>query len=122
MPASRTIRRSLMVPVLLGVLSACTAMQRQRAADIALFPVNVVPDILSNTLVLLAIPVWVPLSGKECGLWPMMWLFAPFMGPAVGVMDAWHRYPFWDPGVLDEHRSYEPSAPAPAGRRDGVGQ
>lgn len=109
-------------PVMLCVfsaLSSCTATQCRRAAEIALFPVNVVPDIVSNTLVMLTMPVWMPFRDEQGNLWPAIWLFTPILGPACGVMDAWHGYPFWDPVFLDEHRSYEPSASAPADRQDG---
>ena len=107
-------------PVLLcvfGALSACTATQRQRTAEIALFPVNVVPDILSNTLVILTLPAWAPFSGKDYNLLGVIWLMTPIMGPWIGVADAWHGYPFWDPGFFDQDRSDEPSAePEPADR------
>lgn len=125
MSESRTTLRAsapLALLCMLSALSSCTATQRQRAAEIALFPVNVVPDILSNTLVILTIPVWVPFSDRESNLWPVIWLSTPILGPACGVMDAWHGYPFWDPVFLDEHRSYEPSAPPTADRQDGSGE
>lgn len=125
MPVSRTASRRLVVPVLLGAigtLASCSAMQRHRAAEIALFPVNVVPDILSNTLVMLTLPVWMPFCDQKDGnQLPILWLFTPFVGPLMGVWDAWYGYPFWDPVVLDEHRSYEPDATAPSTSGGGAG-
>lgn len=69
-------------------------------------PVNLIPDIVSNTVILGTIPLWMWADDKSSGMLPVMWLFSPIVGPVMGVADAWNGYPFWDPVALDEHRKY----------------
>jgi hypothetical protein len=71
-----------------------------------LFPVQVAPDIATNTLLDVTLPLWIWTADDPGNLWPMVWIFSPIFGPVEGVLDAWHGYPFWDPVALDEHRHY----------------
>ena len=108
MPISRLTSRCVAVSTVFCTLtlSSCNVSQRHWATQVALFPVNLVPDILSNTLVLLAIPLWAPSSDRESNLWPLAWVSAPIVGPVSGVLDAWYGYPFWQPHALEEHREF----------------
>lgn len=74
--------------------------------EVLLFPINVVPDIVSNTLLYATTPIWMNCVGEPGNLWPVVWLGSPVFGPLCGIMDAWHGYPFWNPVALDEHRLY----------------
>ena len=102
---------SLLVVISLASCSATGASDAPpdgwgRAAEIALFPVNVIPDIVGNTAVCVSMPLWIWSVDEPGNLWPIMWLGFPIVGPVGGVLDAWHGYPFWDPIALDEHRKY----------------
>ncbi len=84
---------------------ATREMTTRRA--LLLLPVNVVPDILSNTLLYLFNPIVSLVQGQEpSGLWPFCMVTSPLLGPLCGFMDARAGYPFWQPVALDEHRSY----------------
>jgi hypothetical protein len=63
-----------------------------RPLAIALFPIQLVPDVLANAVVAL-----VPGS-----LWPLQYLLYPISVPYWGITDAWEGRPFWDPSALYE--------------------
>ena len=72
-----------------------------------LFPINVVPDMLSNTLLFALNPLASLVRGQEpSNVWPLITVASPIMGPLSGLMDALGGYPFWKPVALDEHRNY----------------
>lgn len=109
------MRRHSFSPMLaIAALASCSAAGSddappstwERAAEIALFPINVVPDIVGNTAIYASMPLWMWTVEDPGNLWPIVWLGSPIVGPIGGVLDAWHGYPFWDPIALDEHRSY----------------
>ena len=75
--------------------------------DRLLFPLNLVPDVLSNTLVYV---VWSPCVIGEMLVsdepaWGIMcifsWPYGLLFSSAVGVHDAWCGIPFWDPSILE---------------------
>ena len=78
-----------------------------RVIEITLFPVNVVPNIVSNTFIYLFNPIVSLMIGKSSNLWPIISFISPVLGPIAGVVDAWYGYPFWAPVALDEHRKYK---------------
>jgi hypothetical protein len=63
-----------------------------RPLAIALFPVQVVPDIIANAIVAL----------YPGNLWPLQYLLYPVSVPYWGITDAWEGRPFWDPSALHE--------------------
>ena len=63
-----------------------------RPLAIALFPVQLVPDIFANAIVAL----------YPGNLWPIQYLLYPFSVPYWGITDAWEGRPFWDPSALYE--------------------
>ncbi len=63
-----------------------------RPLAIALFPIQVVPDVLANAVVAL----------NPGNLWPIQYLLYPFSVPYWGITDAWEGRPFWDPSALYE--------------------
>lgn len=72
-----------------------------------LFPINVAPDIVANTVAMLFHPLFASLRGKPISnIWPIVIVLGPLFGPPCGVVDAWHGYAFWEPVALDEHRKY----------------
>ncbi len=78
-----------------------------RPVYILLFPVNLVPDIISNTIVFLFNHKFSDARGEpRSNLWPVIIMLAPCMGPISGILDAASGYPFWDPVALEEHRKY----------------
>ncbi len=78
-----------------------------RTAEILLFPINLAPDILTNTILFLFNPLASMAAGKiVSNIWPIISFVSPVMGPVTGTMDAWYGYPFWNPVALDEHREY----------------
>ena len=75
--------------------------------DRLLFPLNLVPDVLSNTLVYV---VWSPCVIGEMLVsdepaWGIMcifsWPYGLLFSSAVGVHDAWCGVPFWNPSILE---------------------
>lgn len=110
MSLSRIARRVALVGLSLFALStqsSCTTLHRQRAMEIALFPINVAPDVISNTLGMLALPAYYPVVYPDSNTWGLVFIFAPVFGPLAGIKDAWYGYPFWDPAILDPGRSYD---------------
>lgn len=63
-----------------------------RPLAIALFPIQLIPDVLANAVVAL----------KPGNLWPIQYLLYPLFVPYWGVTDAWEGRPFWDPSALYE--------------------
>ena len=61
-----------------------------RRLAVALFPVQVVPDILANAVVALT----------PGNLWPIQYALYPLSVLIWGVGDAWEGRPFWDPTAL----------------------
>ncbi len=76
----------------------CGAVEtRGCTAALLAFPVNVVPNIVIDTLVPLLDPIVSPLVGAHPGnLWPIATLVAPAGGPITGFTDALRGRPFWD--------------------------
>lgn len=78
-----------------------------RTIELLLSPVNLAPDIVSNTLVLLFNPLFSYIKyGEVSNIWPIISITSPILGPIMGTMDSWYGYPFWNPVGLDEHRKY----------------
>ena len=73
-----------------------------RWVELLLFPINVVPDIVGNTLVLVTIPLWAPFTEEPLANLPALWIGSPLFGPVIGIRDAWRGYPFWRPGAFVE--------------------
>ena len=73
--------------------------------EIALFPINIAPDIVSNTVLLLTWPLW-DTAVFDSNVAPAVWILTPLLGPRIGIEDAWHGYPFWNPAMLRESRSH----------------
>lgn len=81
--------------------------ENNRTVGILLFPINLVPDIVTNTILFLFNPLVSIAAGKSVSnIWPIISLGSPLMGPVTGTMDACYGYPFWNPIALDEHRKY----------------
>lgn len=81
--------------------------QRKKNIEFALFPVNLAPNIVSNTVVFLFNPVVCIMAHRGVSnLWPIVSFLSPAIGPLCGIKDAWYGYPFWNPVALDEHRKY----------------
>lgn len=78
-----------------------------RAIELLLFPINLAPDIVANTVLYLFNPVCSMTKGEGVSnLWLPISVLSPVMGPVTGTFDAWYGYPFWDPVALDEDRKY----------------
>jgi hypothetical protein len=111
--------------VLLALLSACASPQLKesepapesqkrsreagplRISASLLFPVNVAPDMVSNTVGFLFNAQFADARGvPRSNLYPVITMFAPIWGPVAGVFDAAGGYPFWDPVALDVERRY----------------
>lgn len=75
-----------------------TQKYRQRIKNktlrVVMFPVNLGPNIVSNTVCTL----------KPGNLWPLQYATWPFIGLPTGIIfgvgDAWHGYPFWEPTMI----------------------
>jgi hypothetical protein len=81
--------------------------ENSRTLEILLFPINLPPDIVSNTVLTLFNPFCSMAKGEGVSnLWLPISVFSPILGIVGGIMDAWHGYPFWNPIALDEHRKY----------------
>lgn len=81
--------------------------ENNRTVGILLFPINLAPDIVTNTILFLFNPLASMAAGKSVSnIWPIISFVSPVMGPVTGAMDAWYGYPFWNPIALDEHRKY----------------
>lgn len=65
---------------------------QSRPLAIALFPVQLLPDIATNANVAL----------YPGNLWPIQYLLYPISVPYWGLTDAWEGRPFWDPSALHE--------------------
>ncbi len=77
------------------------------AGSLLRFPLNVAPNVIVDTGVLLFDPIISPIVGHEPGsLWPIAILFSPVIGPWQGLRDAFYGRPFWDCWGIDEHRSH----------------
>jgi hypothetical protein len=78
-----------------------------RTIEILLSPINLAPDIISNTVLYLFNPICSISKGEDVSnLWFLVSISAPVLGLVTGIMDSWHGYPFWNPVALDEHRKY----------------
>ena len=85
-----------------------------------LFPLQLGPDIVSNTAVGLLLP-FISLAHEDPhwggNLKGLVWVLSPIFGPVVGVHDAWHGYGFWQPGIMPKeqlHRSPKRDVPSVA--------
>lgn len=65
------------------------------ALRVLLFPVNLVPDMLSNAIVGYVIPIH---ESRYCCAYFVPFDF--FIEGIAGIGDAWHGYPFWEPSVV----------------------
>ena len=81
--------------------------ENNRPLGVLLFPVNLAPDIVTNTTLYMFNPIASTAAGKGVSnIWPIVSVLSPVMGPITGFMDACYGYPFWNPVALDEHREY----------------
>jgi hypothetical protein len=118
----RVVRAASAVALL--VLAGCESMSAERADDpppverIALFPLNVVPDVVVDAGSLVLLPVWMFGADEPAGGWPSYWLGSPLIGPLWGLSDAGHGRPFWrtmGPEMVERLRG-DPGTPPPRTR------